>query len=419
MKPKEMLHPARIFVLTVALAAVCAAPASPQVVYDPNDEPVEVPLAYDFGVGGRAMGMGGAHVAVVEDASAIYYNPAGLAMIRRIELGATFTHQDDEVKVDYRRSLRESPLSSTKLHQIALVYPVPTYRGSFVLGFAYHRTVSLDRDYFRAGPDLAGGWETESITNRGGLGMYSIAAAIDASPDISIGATLSLLGGSSDTDYYISWTEDGGGSYRYSADSDIDGVTGSLGMLYKFEPIGRFGLTVDFPRKITLNGTFEDDETIAGFEDDITLPFSLSGGIAITPPNFVFALDVKVTDWSQIDYEGPIRVFDQEGRRISVYKTTAQVRAGAEAILPNVPVRLRAGYWYDPIPYKLFFTDGDYYLAEDDEVRDYVTLGGGVILEDVLSLDVAFVTGGFVRSAQGTVEDTSENRVFVSAAYRY
>jgi long-subunit fatty acid transport protein len=419
MRPEKMLDLARFLVLTVALAAVCAAPASAQVVYDFNDEPVEVPLAYDFGVGGRAMGMGGAHVAVVEDASAIYYNPAGLAMIRRIELGAAFTHQHDNVKVNYRGSLRESPLSSTKLHQVALAYPVPTYRGSFVLGFGYHRIVSLDRDYYRAGPDVSGGWETESITDRGGLGMYSIAAAIDASPDISIGASLSLLGGSSDTDYYISWTEDGGGSYRYSADSDIDGVTGSVGMLYKFEPIGRFGLTVDFPRKITLNGTFRDDETDAGFEDKITLPFSLSGGIAITPPNFVFAADVKITDWSQIDYEGPIRVFDQEGRRISVYKTTAQVRLGAEALLPNAPVRLRAGYYYDPIPYKLFFTDNDYYLAEDNEARDYVTFGGGVILENALSLDVAFVTGGFVRSAQSTVEDTSQQRVFISAAYRY
>ena len=423
MRPRPMKHRARQFALTlafaVAWAAYSAAPASSQILFEQGNEPVEIPLAYDFGVGARAMGMGGAHMAVAEDASAMYYNPAGLALIRRIELSAAFSHQDDEIDVDYRGELMESPLSSTKLHQIALAYPVPTYRGSFVLGFAYHRTVSLDRDYFRSGPDAGGGREVESITDRGGLGMYSIAAAFDASPHISIGASLSLLGGSSDTDYFISWTEDGGGEYSYASESDIDGVTGSVGLLYKFEPTGRLGLAVNFPRKMSLDGTFEDAEVLETFKDDLTLPFSLSGGAAFTPPNFVFALDLKFTDWSQIDYEGPIRVFDQVGRRIAVYKTTTQVRAGAEFIVPNAPLRLRAGYYYDPVPYKLFFTDSAYYLADTDEERDYFTLGGGVILEDSLSLDVAFVTGGFVRSAQGATEETNQNRVFISAGYRY
>lgn len=409
-----------MWVFAVAGGTLMASTASAQISFDLIDgEPVEEPLAYDFGVGARAMGMGGAHAAVVEDASAIFYNPAGLAMIRRIELSTSFSHQDDELDVDYRGNLFESPLSSTKLHQIALAYPIPTYRGSFVLGFAYHRTVSLDRDYFRSGLDLGGRLETESFTERGGLATYSIAAAFDASPDISVGGTLSLLGGSSDQDYFI---ENGSGDcldYWYTSESDIDGVTGSLGLLYKFEPMGRFGLAVDFPRRMDLNGTFEDAYEIYGFEDDITLPFALTGGIAFTPQNFVLALDLKFTDWSQIDYEGPIRAFDQVGRRIYVYESTTQVRAGVEAVLPGMPVRLRAGYLRDPIPYKLLFTDCEYYMAEMDEVRDYFTFGGGIILENSLSLDAAFMTGGFERSAQGTIEDANQNRVFVSAAYRY
>jgi len=409
---------ARSALVLAFVASIAAAPSAAQVSFE-ELEPVEVPLAYDFGVGARAMGMGGAHTAVAEDVSAIYYNPAGLAMIRRIELSTCFSHQDDEVAVDYRGEEMSSPISSTKLAQIALAYPVPTYRGSLVLAFAYHRTASLDREYFRSGLTADQQRETESISDRGGLGVYSIGVAFDASPHISIGGTLSLLGGSLDTDYSFSWTAEGGGSYWYKSESDIDGVTGSLGMLYKFEPLGRFGLSVDFPRKTTLNGTFEDDEVLEGFEDELTLPFSLSAGIAFTPPHFVLGADVKLTDWTQIDYEGPVRVVDQYGRRVSVYKTTAQVRAGGEFIVPNAPVRLRAGYCYDPVPYKLIFTDGAYHLAAMNEERDYFTLGGGVILENAVSLDVAFVTGGFVRAGPGTVEDATQHRFFVSAAYRY
>ncbi len=417
--PSQLARAVVIAFAATAAAMFCAPAALSQVDFPDDQEPVEVPLAYEFGVGARAMGMGGAHIAIAEDASAIYYNPAGLAMIRRVELITAFSHQDDELEVDYRGDVMRSPLSSTKLHQAALSYPVPTYRGSFVLAFGYHRLVSLDRDYFRTGMAATQGTETESITDRGGLGMYSFAAAFDASPDISIGGAIGFLDGSTDTDYFISWTEGGGGRYWYTSEADIDGITGSIGMLYKFEPIGRFGLTVDFPRKMSLNGTFEDDEVIVGFDDDLTIPFSVSGGLAFTPKNLALALDLKFTDWSQLDYEGPVRVTDQFMRRLNVYDAGVQVRTGAEVILPNMPVRLRVGYIYDPIPYDLFFTDSAYFMADIEEERDFFTFGGGVILENSLSLDLAVVTGGFVRSARETTEDMSQTRVFVSAAYRY
>jgi len=39
-----------------------------------------------YGIGARAMGMGGAHIASVLDGTALIYNPAALSRIRRIEL---------------------------------------------------------------------------------------------------------------------------------------------------------------------------------------------------------------------------------------------------------------------------------------------------------------------------------------------
>jgi long-subunit fatty acid transport protein len=207
--------------------------------------------------------------------------------------------------------------------------------------------------------------------------------------------------------------------YWYLSESDIDGYTGSMGMLYKFEPIGRLGLNVQFPRKLTLDGVYEDEEYIDRFESDITLPFTLGGGIAITPPNFLLAFDLRYTDWSQIDFEGPVRFVDQYGRPRSAYESTTEVHVGAEIMFPDMPIRLRAGYYYDPLPYRLFFTDNAYYLADIEQERDYFTLGGGVILQEALTLDVAYVSGGFVRSAQTTVEDQDQDRLFMSAAYRF
>jgi len=405
--------------LAVLVGIFAAPPACSQVPVEA--EPVEVPLAYNFGVGARAMGMGGAYTAVVEDASALYYNPAGLALIRRIELAAAFSHQDDMLTVDYRGEVVDSPLSSTKLHQLALAYPVPTYRGSFVLGFGYHRTGSLDRDYFRSGRNNFGIQEVESISERGGLGVYSFGIAFDASPDVSLGAAVSLLGGSSDIDYFFSQSEPGfePEDYWYMSESDIDGYTGTAGLIYKFEPIGRLGFNVQFPRKINLDGVFEDIDVVERFENDITLPFTLGGGIALTPPNFLIAMDLKYTDWSQIDFDGPIRYIDELGRPRSAYGAETEVHVGAELMFPDMPIRVRAGYFYDPIPYRLLFTDNAYYLAEVEQERDYFTLGAGVILQEALTLDVAYVSGGFVRSAVRTVEDQEQNKLFMAAAYRF
>ena len=45
------------------------------------EDPVGTAALFDVGMGARALGMGGAFVAVADDANAIYYNPAGLALI--------------------------------------------------------------------------------------------------------------------------------------------------------------------------------------------------------------------------------------------------------------------------------------------------------------------------------------------------
>ena len=45
----------------------------------------------DLGAGARATGMGNAFVAVDDDAYAIYYNPAGLALLEQSELATSYT----------------------------------------------------------------------------------------------------------------------------------------------------------------------------------------------------------------------------------------------------------------------------------------------------------------------------------------
>jgi tetratricopeptide (TPR) repeat protein len=54
-----------------------------------------------FGVGGRAMAMGGAYYAVSDDATAAYWNPAGLAQLQRKELTAMQATLFEQTKLTY------------------------------------------------------------------------------------------------------------------------------------------------------------------------------------------------------------------------------------------------------------------------------------------------------------------------------
>jgi tetratricopeptide (TPR) repeat protein len=71
----------------------------------------------DYGAGGRALGMGGAFFAIADDATAAYWNPAGLAQIQQKELTA----------------MQASLFLDTTLGYISYAHPTAT-GGTFALG---------------------------------------------------------------------------------------------------------------------------------------------------------------------------------------------------------------------------------------------------------------------------------------------
>lgn len=64
-----------------------------------------------MGVGARALGMGSAFVAVADDSTAAFWNPAGLAMLKKPE--ATFMHADLTLDRDYNFFNYAHPLTSS------------------------------------------------------------------------------------------------------------------------------------------------------------------------------------------------------------------------------------------------------------------------------------------------------------------
>lgn len=116
-----------------------------------------------IGVGARAIGMGGAYVSMADDATAMYWNPAGIARISGAE--ALFNHSEwiADINFDYA----------------ALVFAVPAV-GAFGLNATFLRMAEMERtteyypegtgQMFNAGSYALGVTFARSLTDRFSVG---------------------------------------------------------------------------------------------------------------------------------------------------------------------------------------------------------------------------------------------------------
>jgi long-subunit fatty acid transport protein len=431
--------------------------------------------------------MGFAHIGVVEDGSALFYNPAGLAQVRRVEISGGLFHDSQDREVSFPRvdlddfpaavpNTRDADVGATQIGHLSLVYPFPTYRGSLVLGLAYQRVASLDSDYFRRAflrmpsGGTPGLLETESFTEDGSVNFWTAGLAGDVSPNIALGGSLTFIEGGTRQEFQIGRLRafsNGNTDVNESEevfllddfrDADLTGYTGSVGALARLGEMTRLGLTVDFPQRYNFDGRqqvrLEDQEKIdcfgfprsegcpdpgppLPFEDTITLPFSFGAGLSVSPRNLLLAADVRLTDWTRIDFEGEIETRDRE----NAYRSTAEINLGIEYQFDFHPTRIRAGFSSQPLPYKLVpdeidFTfvpdDGDPNTTDDTSFftriypeagfetdRRFLTLGAGTLVDNAVSLDVAYVHGMYERTGNAVSEKWTTDRIFGTATIRF
>lgn len=395
-----------------------------------------IPIDQSFGVGARAMGMGGAHIAAAGDVSALYWNPANLVYIRRIELSTTLARESTEISTRYFDTPAEDSETSTRLSSIGLAYPIPTLRGSLVLAGSVNRVHSFEEAYRHEGynpirdGEFGDRFETETQTSSGGIYTWSLGGAIDVSQQLSLGLSLNIWDGNyegfwrlKEEDTRNQWSDE----IYYDVyettqddDFDLDAFNISFGGIYRVNRNLNIGFSVISKATIEFDGDelqqfyaydeFRDEPYEQEYitYDDTEVPWTFGLGFAYTQRMFKIAFDAAYSDWSETVEDDPTTEFD-EG---SLYDEVLKLRLGGEVLIPQTPIRLRAGVYSDPLPYQ---------GTEVDKDRIYLTGGIGFLLDRVFTVDLAYVTGSWERQnvTYDYRSETTSERIFVSGSYHF
>jgi len=264
-----------------------------------------------LGIGARALGMGGAYIGVADDYSASFWNPAGLAQLRRLEVTGGLVNTSFSNSADFLGNTSSATNSSTALNDLGFVFPFPTDRGSLVFAVGYNRTNDFTSALSFSGfnsqssilpylfdPDVrydipyGVGLEDTSeninvlnnvnqqgdVRESGSMKTWAFSGAIDVQKDLSFGLTINVMSGTytyvrnyveADTRNFYSdprqivpidsaYLKFDKFYLNSNLTSDVTGVNAKFGMMYRFGDVARFGLTIQTPSTFSVHEDYSD-----------------------------------------------------------------------------------------------------------------------------------------------------------------
>lgn len=374
-----------------------------------------------FGVGARAVAMGEAVVVSVMDGAAIFYNPAVLTRIKRPEFFAALSHEKMKSVANWsvlQSVPSHSDLARTRLNALDLSVPVPTYRGSLVIAFGVNRTKSFD---YVQGYSLPG--QVARLETSGGIREWSAAAAVELSPRLAVGGTISYLHGAESYSWNYTRILENPVRKTNNIESRYSAIGIRMGLTLEANRYLTFGFTVDAPTRFnikqdylirtTSNGVSVD--TIGVYEYDLSHPFIFTGGVALRYKTLIVEGDLGYADWSQLEYKNGIDLDFLNPLLHNAYREVLQYRIGAEFTLPRYSMVLRGGYNHEPLP----FSGADIFNQVEKD-RSTVSFGLGFLIDRLVMLDLAYARATYTMH-DGKLrlsEKFTSDKVLVSIGYR-
>ncbi len=413
--------------------------------------------ANPVGSGARATGMGGAFIAVADDATAASWNPAGLVQLEKPEVSAVYGHF--QRKQSYHSLSqpgidRDESIDTDSLNYASIAYPFVLFNRNMIVSLNYQRLYELDKKitgsyiYDAGDSDIDASMDFERSVD-GHLYALSPAMAVQVVPGLYIGATLNFWNNEAGkngwenkkkfTSTMNMFTEIGGGigsidihdvtTQNITQDVSFSGTNQHFGVLWEITDSltlgGVYKTPFDADLKIELIDTTTNEctntTTIFGtptqtdcsdtpenisesINNTMRMPTAYGVGLSYRhSDSLTIAFDLYRTEWSRfiiIDEDGneinPLTGVDiSEGR----LKDTTQVRMGTEYLFirDKYVIPMRLGLFYDPEP-------------ATDHIDDFYgfSLGTGISFGNIaLDTSYRFRTGDDATGDLQDIEDSS------------
>lgn len=349
---------------------------------------IEIPSSPNpVGSGARALGMGGAFIAIADDATAASWNPGGLTQLETPEIsavGAYFHRTEDNTFGTNPEASGDQSVSDTNLNYLSASYPFTVFDRNMVVSLNYQNLYNFNKSWQFP---LSQTSETLSLDQNidyqqdGSLSAYGLAYSVQLLPSVSFGFTLNFWQNGIYDNKWKQTTQASGTGYDYgdpftyqSNTTDQYSLTGfnaNVGVMWNISSNFTLGavfktpFTADVKREYSTYKTQNfsdpayDSKQSASFTDydELDMPMSYGIGLAYRlSDKFTMAADIYRTEWGDYIYKdskgkktSPITGLPQDQSDVDA---THQIRLGGEYLFirENYVIPLRAGIFYDPSP---------------------------------------------------------------------
>ena len=400
------------------------------------------------GVGARGMGMGGAQIAAANDGGALFWNPALLTRVRRMELMGGLGHYRSapSATLGVLDPVSASTSASfTRLNSAVITAPYPAYRGGLTFAIGATRPIDYTYQSHREGTWSISGTPYRSddlVSQDGGLVQYSMGMGVEISSSVALGATASWYSGSLSVRRALTLVEQGAASLPdslygvYRQNSDITGFSLTLGMSAQLPHSIHLGVVAKppttyrhdwawgtaFEEAIGNSVNYYDFEQ--GFAPDYEIegPWQLGVGVAWITYAVTVSGDVWLADWSQASFHGGEPYggaggISEDTYFRDYYDSPIRWHVGLEALLPWIATVARVGYYSNPDPFAgPVLSTGE--AVTYTERAGYFTAGLGWLIDDTVTVDLAYTSGGDEYRAGTLTETRNSDHVFLTVGFR-
>ena len=439
MSPKILFSKIVFFALISIATTVWAGPL----------EQMEIPSSPNpVGSGARALGMGGAFIAVADDATAASWNPAGIAQLPKSEfsvVGKYMLRSEDKSLTNALNDDLSENIRDFSLNYFSAAINIPSPINNMVFSVNYQQQYDFFREWHMiVNFENVSGEVSYDMIQEGELYALGLAYGLQMTPDLFIGFTFNIW---EDVLSENEWTQKHVQHARIQLGPNtglskaiknetyqFSGYNFNLGAIWKATEYFKLGMVIKTPFKANLNlhqsvrteTLFPDFPDANQFYSDVReheyhlrMPLSYGFGIAyrLLDHRLTLSADMYRTHWNQFEMElndgSRVSPISGQDMNIADINPTTWLKFGMQYDIPleSEMLHLRSGIFYDPAPAER--SSDDYWG---------ISLGSGITTNQ-FAIDGAYQirfgndVGGSLLEGLEFSQDVIEHQVIVSMVY--